>query len=72
MIIRTTFIFALALSSGFLANAQTYNVSVETQVGGKIEDRFNFTMQVGQPQYKGFDSKYWPNVIGQTAMDTSF
>ncbi|CDE82741.1 unknown [Coraliomargarita sp. CAG:312] len=57
MIIRTTFIFALALSSGFLANAQTYNVSVETQVGGKIEDRFNFTMQVGQPQYKGFDSK---------------
>ena len=47
----------MALSSGFLANAQTYNVSVETQVGGKIEDRFNFTMQVGQPQYKGFDSK---------------
>ena len=54
---RTIFISVLILSAGFFANAQTYNVSVETQVGGRIEDRFNFTMQVGQPQYKGFDSK---------------
>lgn len=54
---KKSIVWLFIFSTVFFANAQTYNVSVETQVGGKIEDRFNFTMQVGQPQYKGFDSK---------------
>lgn len=45
-------VFASAVS------AASFNVKVETYVGGKLEDKFFFVVEEGTPQVKGFDGKY--------------
>jgi len=54
---RKTILFILALASATAASAVSYDVTVETLVGGKIEDRFSFTMEQGARQVKGYDAK---------------
>ncbi len=37
---------------------QSYDVTVETYVGGKLEDKFSFVIKEGVVQEKGYDGKY--------------
>lgn len=38
--------------------AKSYNVKVETYVGGRLEDKFQFVIKSGHYQEKGYDGKY--------------
>ncbi len=51
----TTFVLSVFSLSAF---AQSYDVKVETYVGGKLEDKFSFVIKGEDPQEKGFDGKY--------------
>lgn len=46
-----------AISLSTCALAQSYLLTVETFVGNKLEDKISFSLQVGEPQTKGFDGK---------------
>lgn len=52
-------VFALGAVAAF-AGANAYNVLVETYVGGKLEDKFEFVVRedAETPQEKGYDGKY--------------
>lgn len=45
------------LTLGFSAYADSYDISVQTFVGGKLEDTFSFVLSEGKFQEKGFDTK---------------
>lgn len=46
-----------AMTLSTCAFAQSYLLTVETFVGNKLEDKMSFSLQVGEPQTKGFDGK---------------
>ncbi len=52
-------VFALGAVAAF-AGTNAYNVLVETYVGGKLEDKFEFVVRedAETPQVKGYDGKY--------------
>ena len=47
----------VAMTLSTCAFAQSYLLTVETFVGNKLEDKMSFSLQVGEPQTKGFDGK---------------
>ena len=53
---RALLTFALSLV-GFSAAAATYNITVETFVAGRLEDKFSFNLSEEKFQEKGFDTK---------------
>ena len=54
--VRLSFFFLMA-ASACAFSAQRYNISFETYVGGKLEDKFFFEMSNGETQKKGFEAK---------------
>ena len=50
--------YIFTISTVVSVYATAYNVKVETYVGGRIEDKFEFVIKENEVQCKGYDGKY--------------